>query len=208
MEYQHLVFEEFARKVQPAVRPVPRATPPDINAAVDAEFAHAVYRFGHSMLDRHGRPDASAPDGSQSDNSLPLLTAFAGRSSTGNAAGDPHARGGSRQHRDGFVRPGRQRTRRVRYRHSAQQPAGSPPRPGDAQHDPCPQRGRPVAEQRPPPDSSRRTNDGQLTPYTSWVDFGQHIKHPESLVNFVAAYGLHPTSSPRRPRRASVPRPS
>ncbi len=38
-----------------------------------------------------------------------------------------------------------------------------------------------------------RTNDGQLKPYTSWVDFGENIKHPESLVNFVAAYGQHPT---------------
>ena len=38
-----------------------------------------------------------------------------------------------------------------------------------------------------------QTNDGQLAPYTSWSDFGQHLKHPESLINFVAAYGLHPT---------------
>ena len=30
-------------------------------------------------------------------------------------------------------------------------------------------------------------------PYTSWSDFGQHLKHPESLINFVAAYGTHPT---------------
>ena len=37
------------------------------------------------------------------------------------------------------------------------------------------------------------TNDGQLKPYTNWVDFGQDLKHPESLVNFVAAYGTHPT---------------
>ena len=37
------------------------------------------------------------------------------------------------------------------------------------------------------------TNDGQLTPYTSWVDFGENLKHPESLINFVAAYGQHPT---------------
>jgi hypothetical protein len=32
-----------------------------------------------------------------------------------------------------------------------------------------------------------------MTPYTSWVDFGEHLKHPESLVNFVAAYGKHPS---------------
>ena len=50
MEYQHLVFEEFARKVQPAIRPF-HVYSPDINPAIEAEFAHAVYRFGHSMLD-------------------------------------------------------------------------------------------------------------------------------------------------------------
>ncbi len=38
-----------------------------------------------------------------------------------------------------------------------------------------------------------QTNDGQLAPYTDWTDFGQHLKHPESLVNFVAAYGRHPS---------------
>ena len=36
------------------------------------------------------------------------------------------------------------------------------------------------------------TNDGQLTPYTDWSDFGNHLKHPESLINFIAAYGTHP----------------
>src|SRR4029450_12954389 len=50
MEYQPLVFEEFARKVQPAIRPF-HVYHPDVNAAIPAEFAHAVYRFGHSMLD-------------------------------------------------------------------------------------------------------------------------------------------------------------
>ena len=37
------------------------------------------------------------------------------------------------------------------------------------------------------------TNDGQLAPYANWIDFREHEKHPESLVNFVAAYGTHPT---------------
>ena len=50
----------------------------------------------------------------------------------------------------------------------------------------------------PPLNEERRqifakTNDGQLAPYKSWADFGQHLKHPESLINFVAAYGTHPT---------------
>ncbi|MCQ6271211.1 hypothetical protein M8J71_12040 [Pseudarthrobacter sp. R1] len=52
MEYQHLVFEEFARKVQPAINPFQSFafTQAELNPAVKAEFAHAVYRFGHSML--------------------------------------------------------------------------------------------------------------------------------------------------------------
>ena len=35
------------------------------------------------------------------------------------------------------------------------------------------------------------TGDSQLKPYTSWADFAQHLKHPESLINFIAAYGTH-----------------
>src|SRR5215831_6972201 len=53
MQYQHLVFEEFARTVQPMVDPFFAPTQVydvDINPAIVAEFAHTVYRFGHSML--------------------------------------------------------------------------------------------------------------------------------------------------------------
>ena len=35
------------------------------------------------------------------------------------------------------------------------------------------------------------TGDSQLKPYISWADFVQHLKHPESLINFIAAYGTH-----------------
>src|SRR5262249_57556703 len=50
---QHLVFEEFARPLQPLVDPFFAPTQVydvDINPAIVAEFAHTVYRFGHSML--------------------------------------------------------------------------------------------------------------------------------------------------------------
>src|ERR1044072_8089304 len=68
MESQHLVFEEFARKVQPAINPFePFAfTQTELNPAVKAEFAHAVYRFGHSMrADTIARrnEDKPGPDG-------------------------------------------------------------------------------------------------------------------------------------------------
>ena len=53
MQYQHLVFEEFARKVQPQVDVFlaeGQGYDTTINPAIVAEFAHVVYRFGHSML--------------------------------------------------------------------------------------------------------------------------------------------------------------
>ena len=39
----------------------------------------------------------------------------------------------------------------------------------------------------------RHRTTPQLRPYASWADFALSLKHQESLVNFVAAYGTHPT---------------
>src|SRR5262245_18722688 len=35
--------------------------------------------------------------------------------------------------------------------------------------------------------------DSSLTPYVSWADYAAHLKHPESIGNFIAAYGTHPS---------------
>src|SRR5258706_8926773 len=50
----------------------------------------------------------------------------------------------------------------------------------------------------PPLNSARRqlfglTKNSALTPYLSWFDFGQGLRHHESLVNFIAAYAKHPS---------------
>jgi Ca2+-binding RTX toxin-like protein len=188
MEYQHLVFEEFARKVQPLVH-IFRAYSPDINAAIPAEFAHAVYRFGHSMLD----DEVARRNEDGTDNSLPLLTAFLNPPeffNNGAAAGDytPEQAAGAvvmgssdqvGNELDEFV------TETLRSNL-----LGLPldlatlnmTRARDAGVPPLNQLRRDIFGQ---------TNDGQLAPYTSWSDFGQHLKHPESLINFVAAYGRH-----------------
>ncbi len=50
MQYQHLVFEEFARRIQPAVDPFIFTNSAALNPSIVAEFKHTVYRFGHSML--------------------------------------------------------------------------------------------------------------------------------------------------------------
>ena len=51
------------------------------------------------------------------------------------------------------------------------------------------------------------TGEAQLKPYTSWNDFGSMLKHPESLVNFIAAYGTHTSiTSATHSRRTSAAR--
>ncbi len=189
MEYQHLVFEEFGRKVQPAIRPF-HAYTPDVNPAVQAEFAHAVYRFGHSMLD----DEVARKNANGSFNSVPLLTAFLNPPEffNGGSAGQlsPEAAAGSiimgssdqiGNELDEFVV---ETLRNNLLGLPLDLPTLNLTRARDAG----------IASL----NAVRReihqtTNDGALAPYTSWADFGQNVKHPESLINFVAAYGQHPT---------------
>src|SRR4051812_21876610 len=194
MEYQHLVFEEFARKVQPAVRPF-HVYSPDINPAIEAEFAHAVYRFGHSMLDDDvARTNVDPSTGAKSDNSVPLLNAFlnppelydggsAGTLSAAQGAGSVFM-GSSDQtgnEIDEFVT---ETLRNNLLGLPLDLPTINMTRAREAGVAPLNEVRREIFAD---------TNDGQLAPYTSWADYGQHLKHPESLVNFVAAYGTHPT---------------
>ena len=193
MEYQHLVFEEFARKVQPAVR-LFHVYSPDISPAVEAEFAHAVYRFGHSMLDDDVARTTTNADGSKTDNSVPLLTAFLnppeffnngqGGFYTPQQAGGAIVMGSSDQvgnELDEFVV---ETLRNNLLGLPLDLPTLNMTRARDAGIPPLNELRRQIHAE---------TNDGQLAPYTSWTDFGQHLKHPASLINFVAAYGTHPT---------------
>ena len=194
MEYQHLVFEEFARKVQPAVRPF-HVYSPDINPAIEAEFAHAVYRFGHSMLDDDvARTNVNPTTGAKSDNSLPLLTAFLNPPELydGGSAGTLDAAAGAGSvfmgssdqtgnEIDEFVT---ETLRNNLLGLPLDLASINMTRAREAGVAPLNEVRRQIFAE---------TNDGQLAPYTSWADYGQHLKHPESLVNFVAAYGTHPT---------------
>ncbi|MEY4368017.1 MAG: hypothetical protein RLZ28_1432 [Actinomycetota bacterium] len=49
MEYQHMVYDEFARRISPSL-PAFIGYDASVNANITAEFASAVYRLGHSML--------------------------------------------------------------------------------------------------------------------------------------------------------------
>ncbi|WP_374087357.1 choice-of-anchor D domain-containing protein [Methylomicrobium lacus] len=192
MQYQHLVFEEFARKVQPAINPFqPFAfNQTDLNSAITAEYAHAVYRFGHSMLtDTIPRINA---DGSHND--IALLAGFL----------NPAAfyQGGSAGTLDS-----RQATGSIIMGLSDQTGNEIDEFVADTLRNnllglpldlPSINMARARSEGIPPLNNVRKqifakTNDGQLRPYTNWIDFDQNIKHHVSLVNFIAAYGKHPS---------------
>ena len=189
MQYQHLVFEEFGRKVQPQIHPF-TVYQTSINPAISAEFAHTVYRLGHSMLPEVlGRINTNG-----TTNDIRLLAAFLNPAAfnDGGAAGPltaaqavgSLARGLSKQvgnELDEFVTSSVRNTL-----------VGLPldlPAINIA-------RGR--SEGIPSLNSARRqffaaTRDATVAPYANWFEFGLNLKHRDSLVNFVAAYGTDPS---------------
>ena len=195
MQYQHLVFEEFARTVQPQVDEflAPNGYDTSINPAILAEFAHVVYRFGHSMLtetvdrfDPEFNPVLSDPN--NPDAQLGLIAAFlnplafAGSGATADEAAGAIIRGVTRQlgnEIDEFVT---EALRNNLLGLPLDLPALNLARGRDT--------GIPTLNE------ARRefyqaTGDSQLKPYISWADLAENLKHPESLVNFIAAFGTH-----------------
>jgi Ca2+-binding RTX toxin-like protein len=188
MQYQHLVFEEFARKVQPNINVflVPDGFDTMMDPTIFAEFAHVVYRFGHSMLTE----SIDQFDPSFNPNHISLIQGFLNPTAftspdgvdDGIAAG-AIIRGMTRQvgnEIDEFV------TSALRNNL-----LGLPLDLATINL----ARGRDVGM--PSLNEARRTffdmtnQDALLTPYTSWIDFAGNLKHEASIINFVAAYGTH-----------------
>jgi Ca2+-binding RTX toxin-like protein len=192
MEYQHIVFEEFARFVQPAVN-VFSQYDTSVDPAIEAEFAHAVYRFGHSMLtETVARTNA---DGSPND--IGLIDAFlnpvgfldggsAGPLTADQAAGSiVQGMAGQRGNAiDEFVVEA--------LRNNL---LGLPLDLATLNMTRARSEGIPTlnAARRVFHAGSAGALNSSVRPYTSWIDFGLALRHPASLVNFVAAYGTHPT---------------
>ncbi|MBB1510000.1 peroxidase family protein [Tessaracoccus sp. MC1756] len=202
MQYQHLVFEEFGRKIAPTIDGVvfnensydARRSP-----SISAEFAHVVYRFGHSMMTEEiGRKPVKGGDQTLAD--VPLLDGFLnpglfdhnGTLTPEEAAGslingmteiagsqiDEHVVDTLRNNLLGLPLD-LPTINLLRGRDT-----GVPPL----------QRARQVFFE--------DTGEAALEPYSSWEDFGLGIKNGNnfgrggskaSLVNFVAAYGTHET---------------
>ncbi|GJD74013.1 peroxidase family protein [Methylobacterium goesingense] len=194
MEYQHLVFEEFARTVQPNVDPFVFSASADINPAITAEFAHVVYRFGHSMLaetvDRIGfdmQPvDADLTVAGTQELGLieaflnPL--AFTASGADTEAAAGAIIRGMTRQvgnEIDEFIVDA--------LRNNL---LGLPLDLATLNIARSREQGVPTLNEARA-EFYASTSDAKLKPYTSWIDFAQNIKNPASVINFIAAYGEH-----------------
>ena len=196
MQYQHLVFEEFARAVQPAVNAFGGISA-TIDPSIVAEFAHVVYRFGHSMLtETVDRLDAANQivDGDPNvagSQQIGLIEAFLNpivfdqnAAITAAQAAGQIVRGMTRQignEIDEFI------TEALRNNL-----VGLPLDLGALNI----ARGRDTGV--PSFNHARAqffaaTGDSRLTPYTSWVDYATHMKNPMSVINFIAAYGTHST---------------
>ncbi|MHB2165897.1 peroxidase family protein [Alsobacter sp. R-9] len=178
-QYQHLVFEEFARKVAPSIHLFGNLDI-HLDSAITAEFAHAVYRFGHSMLDE-SLPGLETADGNQTALLKaflnPLAYAAQGEDAVAQIVnGTAHQVGNEI---DEFVTGAlRNNLLGLPLDLAALNIA----------------RGRDTGI--PPLNLLRAelyslTHDTSLKPYANWAEFGEYLKHEGSLVNFVASYGTH-----------------
>ncbi|MEY4176196.1 MAG: hypothetical protein RI900_3361 [Actinomycetota bacterium] len=194
MEYQHIVFGEFARAIQPAVN-LFDAYDPSSDPAITAEFAHAVYRFGHSMLtETVARTNA---DGSAND--IDLMSAFLNPVSyyDGGSAGTltPEEAAGSVVR--GMVAQRGEEIDEFITEALRNNLVGLPLDLATLNITRARSEGiAPLNQVRRElyngnlPGASFNTS---LKPYASWAEFGLALRHTASLVNFVAAYGKHST---------------
>ncbi len=211
-QYQHLVFEEFARKVSPAIHLFGN-TNVHLDPSITQEFANAVYRFGHSMLDENlnryqlqgayldgdGKPTdvntgtpnplAGTPvmdaDGHPVLNAIGLIAAFTNPleyASHGGSAAGEIALGSVNQVGNEIDEFVTGTLRNNLLGLPLDLAALNIARGRDVGVAPLNVLRNQIYT---------ASHDTSVKPYESWVEFGQFLKHEASLINFVAAYGTH-----------------
>jgi Ca2+-binding RTX toxin-like protein len=189
MQYQHMVFEEFARRVQPFVDPFIFTNSVEIDPAILSEFAHTVYRFGHTMLtgtvDRLGN-DLNPVNGATEQEAL--LAAFL--NPVEYAAGGADASTINANLVRGLSRDVGNAIDEFIVSDLRNSLLGLPLDLGALN----------IARGRDTGTPSLNETRAQLydataladvKPYENWADFAANIKNPASIINFIAAYGTH-----------------
>ena len=186
MQYQHLVFEEFARKLLPSLE-IFSGYNSTVDPAIMSEFANVVYRFGHSMLtDTVDRIDP----GTGVSTPMRLIDSFLNPVAFAQSGADTKSAVGTIA--NGMVQQVGNEIDEFTTDSLRNNLVGLPLDLGALNL----ARGRDTGI--PGLNQARRlffadTGNPALQPYTSWNDFGLNIKHPESLTNFIAGYGTHAT---------------
>ena len=205
-EYQHIVFDEFARMVAPTIH-VAGGVNVHIDPAITSEFANVVYRFGHSMLDENVNLYVLGADGKPviGANGQPQMTQdgliqaftnpalFANGVGTVGTAGSVGTAANSAMTADIILGTVNQVGNEIDEFVTGTLQNNLLGLPLDLASLNI-ARGRDTGVA--PLNLARAqlfaiSGEQQLKPYISWVDFGSQLKHIESLVNFIAAYGTH-----------------
>ncbi len=196
MQYQHLVFEEFARKVQPNIDVFIFNSVTDINPAIFSEFANTVYRFGHSMLTESMPRAFLLGDAGEDDNFLDtiddgLIEAFLNPVAYDMNGGISHAAAAGAIVRGMTVERGNAIDEFVvdALRNSL---LGLPLDLAAINIARGRDTGIPTLNQARA-ELFAATGQSFLKPYENWVEFAANLKNPLSIVNFIAAYGTHTT---------------
>jgi Ca2+-binding RTX toxin-like protein len=189
MVYQHLVFEEFARAVAPDVDPFLFSNTTTVSGAIVAEFAHVVYRFGHSMLNENIDIISMGQNG-PAQSQIGLIDAFLNPIAFGAAGTNPDEAAGAILR--GMTRQAGNEIDEFLTGALRNNLVGLPLDLGAVNIARARETGVPSLNE------ARRqfyadTQDSRVKPYDSWHDFALSLKNPASVINFIAAYGTHST---------------
>ena len=173
MEYQHVAVDQYARAVSPDIQEFAGYSSGK-DAAISLEFSQAAFRFGHSTL--RETIDTMDPNGliTGKITSYALEAAFLNPQGFANVGAGAIVQGETRQlmnEVDEFITPSLN-----------QGLLGQPLDLGAINI----ARGRDLGL---PTLNAFRVSAG-FSAYANWNDFGQHLVHASSLVNFIAAYAF------------------
>ncbi|MFY0312398.1 peroxidase family protein [Leisingera sp. D0M16] len=184
MQYQHIAFEDFARRMSPNIDEFAQYEV-DINPNITTEFSQAVYRLGHSQLTDTVK--TTSVTGEATD--LTLVDAFLDPETFSEFGAGAFLKGGQFEQGsriDEFVVDA---LRNFLVGLPLDLAAINIARGRDVDL--------PTLNQLRA-DLFAQTGETSLRPYDSWADFGANLLNPDSLVNYIAAYSNEATIAAAR----------